>query len=132
VDVNLLEALALIAFGFLTGTLSGLLGVGGGIFIVPFLVLIFGMVQQDAQATSLLVVLPTAIVASQRLNKQGVGDLRGGLVMGLFGIVGSIVSTLLALQLSGATLQVLFAILLVIVGVKLLRDGLAKPEEAGA
>lgn len=129
-DVNLLEMLALIAFGFMTGTLSGLLGVGGGIFMVPFLVLVFGMVQQDAQATSLLVVLPTAIVASQRLNKQGVGDLRGGLLMGLFGVVGSVASTLLALQLSGGTLQVLFAILLVVVGVKLLRDGLKQPEEA--
>src|SRR5690606_2124313 len=81
-DIGILEIVALVAFGIMTGTLSGLLGVGGGIFIVPFLVLAFGMVQQDAQATSLLVVLPTAIVATHKLTKQGVGDLRTGLMMG--------------------------------------------------
>lgn len=126
-DLSLLSIAALVVFGFTTGTLSGLLGVGGGIFIVPFLVLAFGAVQQDAQATSLLVVLPTAIVATQRLTKNGVGDLRAGLLMGLVGVAGGIASTLLALQLSGSVLRVLFAILLVVVGVKLLRDAARRP-----
>lgn len=126
-DVSVLEFAALVAFGFATGMLSGLLGVGGGIFMVPFLVLAFGMVQQDAQATSLLVVLPTALVATRRLSKQGVGDVRAGLTIGLYGVVGSIASTLLALQLSGAVLRALFAVLLVVVGAKLLRDAARRP-----
>ncbi|ADB51185.1 sulfite exporter TauE/SafE family protein [Conexibacter woesei] len=126
-DLSVLEFAGLIAFGFATGMLSGLLGVGGGIFMVPFLVLAFGMVQQDAQATSLLVVLPTALVATRRLSKQGVGDVKAGLTIGLYGVVGSIASTLLALQLSGATLRALFAVLLVVVGAKLLRDAARRP-----
>jgi uncharacterized membrane protein YfcA len=124
-DPSLLDLLLLAAFGFVTGTLSGLLGVGGGIFMVPFLVLAFGAVQQDAQATSLLVVLPTALVATQRLSRQGVGDVRAGLMMGLAGVAGSIASTLLALQLPGHTLRLMFAVLLVATGVKLLRDAAA-------
>lgn len=126
-DLSVLEFAALVAFGFATGMLSGLLGVGGGIFMVPFLVLAFGMVQQDAQATSLLVVLPTALVATRRLSKQGVGDVKAGLTIGLYGVVGSIASTLLALQLSGAVLRALFAVLLVVVGAKLLRDAARRP-----
>jgi uncharacterized protein len=124
-DPSTLDLVLLAAFGFGTGTLSGLLGVGGGIFMVPFLVLAFGAVQQDAQATSLLVVLPTALVATRRLSRQGVGDVRAGLLMGLAGVAGSVASTLLALQLPGHTLRLLFALLLVATGLKLLRDARA-------
>lgn len=119
-SVAVLAALA--AFGVLTGMLSGLLGVGGGIFMVPVLVLVVGLTQHEAQATSLLVVLPTAIVATWSLHRRGVGDLRVSLRMGLVGVLGSVAGTLLALSLPGHTLRICFAVLLVIVGLRLLRD----------
>ncbi len=53
----------LVAFGAVAGVLAGLLGVGGGILLVPFLVLVVGMTQHEAEATSLLVILPTALAA---------------------------------------------------------------------
>lgn len=114
--------IVLVAFGVLTGMLSGLLGVGGGIFMVPFLVLAGGLSQHHAQATSLLVVLPTAIVATWALSKQGVGDTRGALRIGLTGIPGSVVGTLVALALPGRPLQLIFAALMIFVGGRLLLD----------
>ena len=68
--------LFLIVFGLMTGVLSALLGVGGGIFMVPALVLVGGFSQQEAQATSLLVIVPTAIVATWALQQKGIGDVR--------------------------------------------------------
>ena len=125
--LGIVALVALAAFGVVTGMLSGLLGVGGGIFMVPVLVLVVGLTQQEAQATSLLVVLPTAIVATWSLHRRGVGDLRVSLRMGIIGIAGSVAGTLLALSLPGQVLRICFAVLLVIVGVRLLRDALRRP-----
>jgi uncharacterized membrane protein YfcA len=121
----------LVAFGVLTGVLSGVLGVGGGIFMVPFLVLVVGLSQHAAQATSLLVVLPTAAVGSWALYRRGVGDPATALRMGLVGMAGSIAGTALALSLPGQVLRIFFALLMVLVGVRLLRDALrAQPDAA--
>jgi uncharacterized membrane protein YfcA len=124
-----LVIVALVVFGVVTGVLSGLLGVGGGIFMVPFLVLVIGLSQHAAQATSLLVVLPTAAVGSWALYKRGVGDVRVALRMGLIGMAGSIAGTVLALNLPSHVLRICFALLMVVVGVRLLRDALrAQPD----
>ena len=112
----------LVAFGYVIGVLSALLGVGGGIFMVPALVLVAGFEQQVAQATSLLVVLPTAVVATQRLQKAGLGDLRLSARIGVLGVIGSALGALLALHLSGEALRWAFAALLITVGVRLLAD----------
>jgi uncharacterized membrane protein YfcA len=117
-----LDIIVLVAFGVLTGVLSGLLGVGGGIFLVPFLVLVIGLNQHQAQATSLLVVLPTAAMGAWALYRRRVGDMRVALRMGLVGMVGGVAGTALALSLPGHVLRILFAALMVVVGVRLLRD----------
>lgn len=124
-----LVLVGLAAFGALTGMLSGLLGVGGGIFMVPFLVLAVGMSQHHAQATSLLVVLPTAVVASIALHRRGVGDLRLALRMGLIGSVGSVAGTLLALSLPAHALRLIFAVLMVAVGARLVGDAARPPPQ---
>jgi uncharacterized protein len=116
--------LALVAVGAASGVLAGLLGVGGGILLVPVLVLAVGMSQHSAEATSLLVVLPTAIVASLTLHRRGVGDLPAALRIGAVGALGAIVGALLALWLPGDALRALFAVFLALVGARLVRDGL--------
>jgi len=115
----------LIAFGFLTGGAAGLLGVGGGIMMVQFLTLAAGVSQHAAQATSLLVVLPTAIVASITLQRRGIGDLPLALRFGALGAVGGVLGALLALALPGHALRIVFALFLAGVAVRLVRDGLA-------
>ena len=88
---------SLVGFGFFTGGAAGLLGVGGGIMMVPFLTLVAGVSQHAAQATSLLVVLPTAVVATIVLHRRGVGDPALALRFGAIGAVGGVVGALLAL-----------------------------------
>jgi uncharacterized membrane protein YfcA len=122
---GLLLYAVLVAFGFFTGGAAGLLGVGGGIMMVPFLTLVAGVSQHAAQATSLLVVLPTAIVASITLQRKGVGDLSLALRFGAIGAVGGIAGALLALALPGGLLRIVFALFLAGVAVRLVRDGLA-------
>jgi uncharacterized membrane protein YfcA len=113
----------LVVFGVFTGSAAGLLGVGGGIMMVPFLTLVAGISQHEAQATSLLVVLPTAIVASITLHRKRVGDLPLALRFGAIGAVGGVAGALLALALPGHALRLVFALFLAVVAVRLIRDG---------
>jgi len=124
-------ALALVAMGLFTGMASGLLGIGGGVFMVPFLVLVAALGQHEAQATSLLVIVPTAIVGSLTLRRKGIGDLRRALGIGLLGAAGGAAGALLALALDDDVLQVGFAALLVFSGVRLLRDAATMGRPAG-
>src|SRR5437763_1215158 len=109
----------LVAIGVAGGLLSGLLGVGGGVLMVPLLTLAVGLSQHAAQATSLVVVLPTAIVASLELRRRGVGDLGVSLRFGVVGAIGAAAGALLALALPGSTLRVVFAVFLGLVGLRL-------------
>jgi uncharacterized membrane protein YfcA len=115
---------ALVAFGVVTGVTSGLLGVGGGTLMVPFLALAAGFSQHAAEATSLLVVLPTAIVGSLVLRRRGIGDLGLALRFGALGAVGGILGALLALALPGQVLKIVFACFLLLVSIRLVRDSL--------
>jgi hypothetical protein len=114
----------LVAAGVASGGLAGLLGVGGGVFMVPLLVLVAGLDQHEAAATSLCVIVPTALVASRVLAKRGIGDITRALALGTVGALGAVAGVRLALALPEETLRVIFAIFLAAVGVRLLRDGL--------
>jgi uncharacterized membrane protein YfcA len=115
--------LALISVGVAVGVASGLLGVGGGTLVVPFLTLAVGLSQHSAEATSLLVILPTAITGSLALRRRGLGDLALALRFGVVGAVGSILGALLALALSGSALRLVFAVFAGLVGLRLAWDG---------
>jgi uncharacterized protein len=117
---------ALVGFGVVAGVASGLLGVGGGTVIVPFLTLAVGLSQHAAEATSLLVILPTAVVGSLTLRRHGVGDLGLALRFGVIGAVGGVLGALVALALPGATLRLVFAVFVGLVGLRLARDGLRR------
>jgi uncharacterized protein len=113
---------ALVAVGGVAGMLAGLLGVGGGILLVPFLVLAVGLTQHEAEATSLLVILPTAVAASFALQRRDVGDLPAALGLGVVGAAGAVAGALLALSLPADALQLIFAVLLALIGLRLIRD----------
>ncbi len=124
--------LALVAFGVFVGAFAGLLGVGGGIFMVPFLVIVGGLDQHVAQATSLLVVLPTAVVATVTLHRKGVGNVRVALAMGVCGAIGAGAGALLALALSSESLKLFFAALLAYTGLRLGRKTLVSRRQGPA
>jgi hypothetical protein len=122
---------ALVAFGVVVGVASGLLGVGGGTLVVPFLTLTVGLSQHSAEATSLVVILPTAVAGSLALRRRRIGDLGLALRLGVVGAFGGILGALLALALPGSTLRLVFAVFIGAVGVKLAYDGL-RPERVHA
>jgi uncharacterized membrane protein YfcA len=128
--------LALAAFGVAVGVTSGLLGVGGGTLVVPFLTFAVGLSQHSAEATSLLVILPTAIAGSLVLRRQRVGDLGVALRIGVFGAVGSVLGALLALALAGGALRIVFAVFVGLVGLRLAWDGIRgeapEPQQSGS
>jgi uncharacterized membrane protein YfcA len=101
--------------GLLGGVLAGLFGVGGGILFVPTLVLVLGLTQVHAEATSLLAVLPTALVGAWRQYRHGNVDLRAGLLVGLGSIVGVEGGVQIAKALPEDVLRRLFAVLMLIV-----------------
>ena len=117
---------ALTAFGVLAGIASGLLGVGGGTLLVPFLTLAVGLSQHAAEATSLLVILPTAVAGTLALRRRGIGDAGLAIRFGVLGSVGAVLGALLALALPATTLRLVFAVFVGLVGLRLIRDGLRR------
>lgn len=122
-DLHAMALAGLLALGLLAGALSALLGVGGGIVMVPALVLLFGFGQHLAEGTSLLVIVPTALVGAVRHDGRGYTDWRLGSVVGLGGIAGGVIGAQTALALSSRTLQVLFALFVAAIGVQMLVAG---------
>jgi uncharacterized membrane protein YfcA len=110
-----------IAAGLLTGVLSGLLGVGGGVVMVPIMVLGLGLDQHTAQGTSLAVIVPTALVGAGTHMRQGRIALAEAGWLGLGGLAGAAGGTAFALGLGGATLQRVFGAFLILVAVQMFR-----------
>ena len=100
--------------GLLAGVLAGLFGVGGGILFVPTLALGLGLTQLHAEASSLLAILPTAIVGSWRQTRYGNVDLKVAAIIGLGSIAGVEVGVLVAESLPEAVLRRLFGLLLIV------------------
>jgi uncharacterized protein len=121
-DISVGTALALVAVGVLTGITSGLLGVGGGIVMVPAMVLLVGIPAATAKGSSLAVIIPTAIVGTQRNMKRHNADLRTATVVGLSGMVSSFLGARVSVDLDEQLSNRLFAALVTVVAVKMLWD----------
>jgi uncharacterized protein len=100
--------------GLAAGVLAGLFGVGGGILFVPTLALGLGLTQLHAEATSLLAILPTAVVGTWRQQRYGNVDLRVAAVVGIASIAGVEGGVLLAEALPENVLRRLFGVLLIV------------------
>jgi uncharacterized protein len=105
--------------GFVAGVLAGLFGVGGGILFVPTLVLVLGLTQVHAEATSLLAILPTVIVGSWRQRRHGNVDLRAALLIGIGSLAGVEGGVQIAKALPEDALRRLFAALMFVVAANL-------------
>jgi uncharacterized protein len=113
---------ALLAAGVLgagAGVLAGLFGVGGGILFVPTLTLVLGLTQIHAEATSLLAILPAAIVGAWRQLEYGNVRLRPALVVGIAAIGGVEAGVQIAELLSGDVLRRLFGVLMLVVAAQI-------------
>jgi uncharacterized protein len=113
-----MEILAAI-LGLLGGVLAGLFGVGGGILFVPTLVLVLGLTQVHAEATSLLAILPAVIAGVWRQQRYGNVDWRAALIVGLASIAGVEGGVQLAKALPEDVLRRLFAVFMLFVAASL-------------
>ena len=107
--------------GLLVGTLSGLVGIGGGVVLVPLLVIGFGLSQHVAQGTSLAALIPTSMVGAITYQRRGNVNPRAAAAMGLVGMVGAIAGAVLAQHLHATVLERLFGLLLLFAAYRLWR-----------
>lgn len=110
---------ALLALGLGAGILAGLLGVGGGIVMVPAMIILFGIPPAVAKGTSAAVIIPAAVMGTLRNRKTGNTDLRSALIIGVAGIVTAALGGIIADKMADDLSNVLFATLLVLVSMRL-------------
>ena len=117
----MINILFCVLLGIAAGVLSGLVGIGGGIIILPALVMFFGLSQHQAQGTTLaLMVPPIGILAAWTYYKQGLVDVRiaSWVCIGFF--AGSLLGAKFAIQLSESTLERIFGVVLLVVAFKMI------------
>lgn len=119
-DITPLLVLGAVALGLVTGILSGLLGVGGGIVIVPALVLLFGVGDVVAKGTSLLVIIPTALIGTLRNRGLGNADLGVALLLSLAGTLTALLGVRVATRLDPQVSTLLLAALLLVTALRLI------------
>ncbi len=118
-----------ILIGLAAGVVAGLLGVGGGTLFVPALTIFLGLSQLDAEATSLLAIIPVAIVGALRQRARGNVDLRTAGVVGVLGIAGAIAGAVLANAVPQRALEVGFGLFMLFVAAQLARRALRGEHE---
>jgi uncharacterized protein len=115
-----IETLGYVALGVGVGAVSSFLGIGGGTILVAVLVAVSGFGQQEAQATALAFMVPTATIGVISTRRHGLGNLRQSAVLGVSGAVAAVGGALVALAIPSDTLRVLFAIFIGVVGLAML------------
>ncbi len=113
--------LLLVIIGLAAGVLSGMIGIGGGIIIVPALVFVLGFTQKEAQGTSLgLLLLPVGILAVLNYYKQGYIDIKVVAIMCVSFVLGGWLGSKISLSLPQETVKKIFAVVLLLVAGKML------------
>jgi uncharacterized protein len=110
-----------VVLGLIAGALSGLIGIGGGIIIIPVLVYVFGFTQHQAQGTTLaLMIPPIGLLAALEYYKAGHVDLKVAGLVCLGFIVGGLFGSKIAVGMSDQSLQRVFGIILLLIALKML------------
>lgn len=119
-DVNAAHAIGAALLGLFAGTMSGLLGIGGGVIMVPVLVMLFGIPPVIAKGTAVAVTIPTAAMGTWRNRAKKNVDMRSAAILGAGGVVTAVIGGLIANSMPDRISNVLFAVLLLTLAVRLL------------
>jgi uncharacterized membrane protein YfcA len=119
-----------IVIGVAAGVVAGLLGVGGGALFVPALTLGLGLGQLDAEATSLLAIIPVALVGAWRQHGRGKADLRTGFTLGVLASGGAVAGAAGANVVPQRGLEIGFGVFLLAVAAALVRRALRGSDRA--
>ena len=120
---------ALVVLGLAAGVVSGMLGVGSGIIIVPALTLVFAMQQKSAQGTALAVMVPMALMGAFRYWQNPAIRIDFGTVglLAAGALVGALVGAAIAGRVSGPWLRRIFAVFVLAVGIKMFLTTFKRP-----
>jgi uncharacterized membrane protein YfcA len=122
--MTLQTVIILLTIGIFAGLLSGFVGVGGGVVIVPALVFFLGLTQHQAQGTSLFIlVLPVGILAVMNYSKTSNINWTYGIIIALAFIIGGYLGSKLSLKLSPSIVKLAFGIIMAFVSIKLILSG---------
>ncbi len=113
-----------VVIGLVAGIVAGLLGVGGGALFVPALTIGLGLSQLDAEATSLLAIIPVALVGAARQRSHGNVDLRTAAVLGVIAVAGAVGGVAIANAVPERGLEVGFGLFLLFVAGRLVMGAL--------
>ena len=115
------DILLLSVTGLLAGFISGGLGVGGGIIVIPALVFVFGLSQHEAQGTSLaLLSFPIGLFAAINYYKKGYVNIKLALIILVAFLIGSYLGSLYTVNLPAKTLKKAFGVLMLVAGTKMI------------
>jgi len=119
--MSILTVIALVIIGLFAGILSGLVGVGGGILIIPLLIILLGFTQHQAQGTALFAMLPPiGILAALNYYKEGFVKYEYALVIALAFVLGGYFGSKLAISLPEQIVRRVFGLVMLIGAIKLL------------
>jgi uncharacterized protein len=119
--MSITTILILLIIGAITGVMAGMLGIGGGLVVIPALVMVMGMSQQSAQGTSLAMMLPPiGIIAAYNYYRAGHVDIKIAMLLAVAFIIGSYFGSKIAVKLPQDVLKKIFGIFLVLVAAKML------------
>jgi uncharacterized protein len=111
----------LLIVGLLAGALSGMVGVGGGIIVVPVLVYFLGFSQHEAQGTTLFMfLLPIGILGVMNYYKAGFVNFNTALIVGSTFVIGSYFGSKLAISLDQKMVKQIFGVIIVLLGIKMI------------
>ena len=118
--MTFIEILILLGIGLVAGFLSGLIGIGGGIVIVPVLVYFFAMNQKTAQGTTLFMfLLPIGILGVFNYHKAGHVDFKTAAIMAITFMIGSYYGSSAAINLDTKVVKQIFAVAIILIGIKM-------------
>ncbi len=116
-DLTLPVILIALAIGIVTGTIGGVLGVGGGFILIPAMVFFLHFGQHLAEGTSLAVVLPTAVSGAVAYRRRGNVRFDLAALVALGGVAGAVIGANIVVHISDRPLRALFACFLLVMGI---------------
>lgn len=116
----MITMLVTLCAGLVAGILSGLLGVGGGLILIPIMIFLLGMSQHTAQGISLLVIIPTAMTGLWHLHKAKLINYHLAMYLALGSIIGALVSANFVQYIPAQRLKLIFGCFVIFMGAKTL------------
>ena len=118
---NMTIILILLIIGLLAGFSSGMVGIGGGIIIVPALVFFLGLTQHQAQGVSIgMLLLPVGFLAAFNYYKAGNLDFSKSLIIGASFVMGAYICSKVSLNIDGAVMKRIFGVIILLISLKLI------------